>query len=54
VAELLKSAAYASTAERAQAFLDQGGGCRATFFIQRRRLEGEKGTGESSRSVTLQ
>jgi hypothetical protein len=37
--ELLESSAYASTAERVQAFLEQGGGCRATFF----KLEAEAG-----------
>src|SRR5437868_4823961 len=37
-AELLASAAYASTAERVRAFVAQGGGCRATFFNYRRRL----------------
>jgi hypothetical protein len=37
-AELLKSAAYASTTERARAFVDQGGGCRATFFNYQRYL----------------
>jgi hypothetical protein len=35
VAELLASAAYASTAERVEAFVNQGGGCRATFFNYR-------------------
>lgn len=37
-AELLTSAAYDSTAARVQAFVEQGGGCRATFFNYRRRL----------------
>jgi hypothetical protein len=37
-AELLASAAYTSTAARVQAFIEQGGGCRATFFNYRRRL----------------
>jgi hypothetical protein len=37
-AELLTSAAYASTRARVQAFVEQGGGCRATFFNYRRRL----------------
>jgi hypothetical protein len=37
-AELLASAAYASTAARVQAFVEQGGGCRATFFNYRRYL----------------
>ena len=31
-AELLASAAYGSTAARVKAFVEQGGGCRATFF----------------------
>ena len=37
-AELLASGAYSSTAARVQAFVEQGGGCRATFFNYRRRL----------------
>lgn len=37
-AELLANAAYDSTAARIQAFVEQGGGCRATFFNYRRRL----------------
>jgi len=36
--ELLASAAYGSTTERVRAFVDQGGGCRATFFNYRRYL----------------
>ena len=36
-AELLASAAYGSTAERVRAFVEQGGGCRATFFNYRRK-----------------
>jgi hypothetical protein len=36
--ELLASGAYTSTAERVQAFMAQGGGCRATFFNYRRYL----------------
>lgn len=43
-AELLASAAYASTAARVQAFVAQGGGCRATFFNYRRKLGGGNGT----------
>jgi hypothetical protein len=35
-AELLASTAYGSTAERVKAFVEQGGGCRATFFNYRR------------------
>lgn len=37
-AELLASADYNSTGERVEAFVQQGGGCRATFFNYRRRL----------------
>ena len=37
-AELLASDAYRSTAERVEAFVNQGGGCRATFFNYRRYL----------------
>ena len=37
-AELLASDAYGSTAERVEAFVSQGGGCRATFFNYRRKL----------------
>ena len=35
-AELLASTAYGSTAARVKAFVEQGGGCRATFFNYRR------------------
>jgi hypothetical protein len=38
VAELLASAAHATTAARVRAFVEQGGGCRATFFNYRRKL----------------
>jgi hypothetical protein len=41
-AELLASDGYASTAERVKAFVEQGGGCRATFFNYRRKLGGGK------------
>jgi hypothetical protein len=37
-AELLASPAYTSTAARVKAFVEQGGGCRATFFNYRRYL----------------
>ncbi len=37
-AELLASPAHESTAERVKAFIEQGGGCRATFFNYRRKL----------------
>ena len=52
-AELLASAAYGSTAARVQAFVEQGGGCRATFFNYRRKLGGGNGTG-GTRPVTLE
>ena len=42
-AELLASTAYDSTAARVKAFVEQGGGCRATFFNYRRRLQGGGG-----------
>jgi hypothetical protein len=45
-AELLASTTYGSTAARVQAFVEQGGGCRATFFYYRRRLAGGNGTVE--------
>jgi hypothetical protein len=37
-AEILASDSYASTGERAEAFVKHGGGCRATFFNYRRYL----------------
>jgi hypothetical protein len=37
-AELLASTAHASTAARVQAFVEQGGGCRTTFFNYQRKL----------------
>jgi hypothetical protein len=36
--EILGSAAYDSTAARVAAFVQQGGGCRATFFNYQRKL----------------
>ena len=47
-AELLASTAYGSTAARVKAFVEQGGGCRATFFNYRRRLSGGIGTSEEA------
>ena len=44
-AELLASAAHGSTAARVKAFVEQGGGCRATFFNYRRKLGVGNGTG---------
>ena len=45
-AELLASATYASTAARVLAFVEQGGGCRATFFNYRRKLGGGERSSE--------
>jgi hypothetical protein len=42
-AELLASDAYGSTAALVKTFVEQGGGCRATFFNYRRRLGGGNG-----------
>jgi hypothetical protein len=39
-AELLASAEHASTAAKVKAFVEQGGGCRATFFNYRRKISG--------------
>jgi hypothetical protein len=47
VAELLASPAYGSTAARVKAFVERGGGCRATFFNHRRRLR-ENGNGDKT------
>ena len=46
VAEFLVSNAYQSTAARVKAFVEQGGGCRATFFNYRRSLTGDNRTGD--------
>jgi hypothetical protein len=48
VAELLASAAYGSTAARVQAFVEQGGGCRATFFNYRHKLNGVNQGGKAN------
>ena len=45
-AEVLASPAYDSTAARVAAFVQHGGGCRATFFNYRRKLGGGNGTGQ--------
>jgi hypothetical protein len=37
-AELLANSSFQSTTQRVEAFVQQGGGCRATFFNYRRRL----------------
>lgn len=39
-AELLTNPSYENTSARVKAFIDRGGGCRATFFNHRRRLTG--------------
>jgi len=40
-AELLASPAHGGTAAQVKAFVEQGGGCRATFFNYRRKLGGK-------------
>jgi hypothetical protein len=45
-AEILASSTYSNTAARVRAFVEQGGGCRATFFNHRRKLAGGNGTVE--------
>ena len=47
-AELLASPVHGDTAARVKAFVEQGGGCRATFFNHRRRLGGGNGSGNST------
>ena len=47
-AELLASADYGSTAARVKAFVEQGGGCRGTFFNYRKRLGGGNGSGNGA------
>jgi hypothetical protein len=37
-AEILASGAYQTTGQMVRAFVERGGGCRATFFNHRRRL----------------
>jgi hypothetical protein len=40
-AELLASTDFESTEARVKAFIEQGGGCRATFFNYRRKISGD-------------
>ena len=47
--EVLASADYKSTAARVKAFVEQGGGCRATFFNHRRKLAGGSGADMAAR-----
>src|SRR3954451_4449534 len=49
-AELLASAAFDSTTARVKAFVEQGGGCRATFFNHCRKLRAGHGTGNKRSS----
>jgi hypothetical protein len=54
-AEILASSSCRSTGEMLRAFVEQGGGCRATFFNYRRRLgngamEGRTAEGNVHRS----
>ena len=44
-AEILSSAAYQSTGEKVRAFVQRGGGCRATYFNHVRRLGNRPGEG---------
>jgi hypothetical protein len=58
-AEILASGAYPTTADKVQAFVRQGGGCRATFFNYRRRLgapepHGEGGPGSAQGQRTAE
>jgi hypothetical protein len=48
-AELLASPAYDSTAARVKAFVEQQGGCRATFFNYQRRLQSGRGASTRTR-----
>src|SRR4051812_15680601 len=50
-AEILASTTYGSTAARVKAFVEQGGGCRATYFNYRRKLGDGNGNG-AQRSPT--
>jgi hypothetical protein len=45
-AELLASTTYTSTTARVRAFVERGGGCRATFFNYRRKLGGSRSGGQ--------
>ena len=47
-AEILASSSFQSTSERVEAFVEQGGGCRATFYNYRYNLQGR--TVENARS----
>jgi hypothetical protein len=49
-AELLASAAHGSTAAQVKAFVEQGGGCRATFFNYRRKLGSGAGYASGNRA----
>ena len=47
-AELLASEAYGNTAAQVEALVEQGGGCRATFFNYRRKLAGGSQSGNGA------
>ena len=49
-AELLARAVYGSTPGRVKAFVEQGGGCRATFVNYRRKLGGGSRTSKGPSS----
>ena len=51
VAELLASNAYGSIEARAAVFVNQGGGCPATFFNYHRELAGGSRSGKVVESV---
>jgi hypothetical protein len=40
-AEILASPAYKTTMDRVRTFVQQGGGCRATYFNHGRKLNGD-------------
>jgi hypothetical protein len=47
-AELLANDAHGSTGARVKAFVERGGGCRATFFNYRRKLVAESQSGNGA------
>lgn len=51
VAELLANASYDTTAERIKAFVEQGGGCRATYFNYRRKLRQASVVGRRTKNL---
>jgi len=51
-AELQASPAHGGTAARVKAFVEQGGGCRATFFNYRRKLGRNEPVRRDTREVS--